>query len=158
MLGLFSNLTQTVFVYLYLCIWMSDTCLRSLYHLLFKNISHHGSFQGFSGRKLCGSNNQYTYGSDSPGRGKWAICGTFFKFLKLYCDQTVGLFQVLSTVLKRFCPVHPKNTFVLVLAFFLDFWKILRFWPEIKFLGNFTVSLTLLCDQTFADGLDWTSS
>ena len=37
------------------------------------------------------------YGSDSPGREKWAICGTFFKFLTLYCDQTVGFFQVFST-------------------------------------------------------------
>ena len=66
---------------------------------------------------------QSTFGSDSPGREKWAICGTFFKFLTLYCDQTVGFFQVFSTVLKRLCPLDPKNTFVLVLAIFLDFWK-----------------------------------
>ena len=30
--------------------------LISLYHLLFKNISHHGSFQGFTARELCGAN------------------------------------------------------------------------------------------------------
>ena len=29
---------------------------------------------------------------------------------------------------------------------------------EIKFFGNFTVSLTLLCDQTLRDGLDLTCS
>ena len=44
-----------------------------------------------------------------------------FLFLKLYCDQMVGFFQVFSTVLKRLCPLHPKNTFVLVLAIFFDF-------------------------------------
>ena len=36
--------------------------------------------------------------------------------------------------------------------------KRLFFWPKIKFLGNFTVSLTLSCDQTFRDGLDLTCS
>ena len=30
--------------------------LISLHHLLFKNMSHHGSFQGFHGRELCGAN------------------------------------------------------------------------------------------------------
>ena len=42
-------------------------------------------------------------------------------FLKPHCDQTVWLFQVFSTVLKRFCPVESKNTFVLVLAIFFIF-------------------------------------
>ena len=38
-------------------------------------------------------------------------------FLALHCDQTVQLF---STVLKKFCPVHLKNSLVLVLAQFFD--------------------------------------
>ena len=46
-------------------------------------------------------------------------------FLKPHCDQTVWLFQVFSTVLKRFCLVEFKNTFVLVLAIF--FFKNSRF-------------------------------
>ena len=37
-------------------------------------------------------------------------------FLELCFDQTVCFFQLLSTVLKRFCPLHSKNVFVLVLA------------------------------------------
>ena len=41
-------------------------------------------------------------------------------FLPLHCDQTVRLFQLFSTVLKRFCPVHLKNSLVLVLALFFD--------------------------------------
>ena len=45
----------------------------------------------------------------------------FFYFLKLCCDQTVRFFKLLSTVLKRFCPLQSKNTSVLVLAIFLDF-------------------------------------
>ena len=36
-------------------------------------------------------------------------------FLPLHCDQTVRLFQLFSTVLKRFCPWYSKkNVFVLV--------------------------------------------
>ena len=35
-------------------------------------------------------------------------------FLGLCCDQTV--FQLFSAVLKRFCPEHSKNVFLLVLA------------------------------------------
>ena len=54
MLGLSSNLTQTVFVYLCICICvlyvrhLGTLFLRSSYHLLFKNVSHHGSFQSVS--------------------------------------------------------------------------------------------------------------
>ena len=57
MLGLSSNLTLTVFVYLCIFVFafvylgvrrLGTLFLRSLYHLLFKNIAHHGSFQGFS--------------------------------------------------------------------------------------------------------------
>ena len=64
MLGLFDNLTKTVFVYLCICVFAfvylgvrhSGTLfLRSSYHMVFKNISHHGS-QGFHGRELCGAN------------------------------------------------------------------------------------------------------
>ena len=40
----------------------------------------------------------------------------FFIFLELRCDQTVRFFQLFSTVLKRFCPWHSKNVFILVLA------------------------------------------
>ena len=56
---------QTVFVYLCICVFvcvyldvrhLGKLFLRSSYHLLFKNISHHGSFQGFHGRELCGAN------------------------------------------------------------------------------------------------------
>ena len=55
MLGLFSNLTQTVFVYL--DVRHSGTLfLRSSYHLPFKNISYHGSFQGFPAPELCDAN------------------------------------------------------------------------------------------------------
>ena len=48
---------QTVFVYLCICVFvcvyldvrhLGKLFLRSSYHLLFKNISHHGSFQGVS--------------------------------------------------------------------------------------------------------------
>ena len=37
-------------------------------------------------------------------------------FLELCCDQTVLLFRIFSTVLKRFRPGDSKNVFVLVLA------------------------------------------
>ena len=37
-------------------------------------------------------------------------------FLELCCDQTVWFFQLFSTVLKIFCPLHSINVFVLVLA------------------------------------------
>ena len=40
----------------------------------------------------------------------------FFIFLVLCCDQTVWFVQLFSTVLERFCPLHSKNVFVLVLA------------------------------------------
>ena len=60
----------------------------------------------------------HTYGSFSPGRGKWAKCVLFFFFLKLHCDQTVWFFKVFSTVLKRLCLLESKSTFVLVLAIF----------------------------------------
>ena len=44
-------------VFVYLDVRHSGTLfLRSSYHLVFKNISHHGSFQGFHGRELCGAN------------------------------------------------------------------------------------------------------
>ena len=43
----------------------------------------------------------------------------FKKKLKLCCDQTVIFFHILSTVLKRFCPLDAKNVSVLVLAIFL---------------------------------------
>ena len=41
-------------------------------------------------------------------------------FLVLHCDQTVQLFQLFSTVLKRFCPAQSKNSPVLVLAHCFD--------------------------------------
>ena len=41
-------------------------------------------------------------------------------FLALHCDQTVRLFQLFLTVLKRFCPLESKNGLVLVLAHFFD--------------------------------------
>ena len=40
----------------------------------------------------------------------------FFFFLELCCDQSSCFFQPFSTVLKRFCPSHSKNVFILVLA------------------------------------------
>ena len=46
-----------VFVCVYLDVRHLGTLfLRSSYHLLFKNILHHGSFQGFSAPELCGAN------------------------------------------------------------------------------------------------------
>ena len=62
----------------------------------------------------------WSYGSVSAGREKWANFVLQKYFLALHCDQTVGLFQLFSTVLKRFCPVQSKNTLVLVLAHFFD--------------------------------------
>ena len=70
--------------------------------------------------------------------GKWANFVLKQYFWVLHCDQTVQLFQLLSTVLKRFCPLQSKNSLVLVLAHFLtkqflpilppncDFWQFLR--------------------------------
>ena len=55
-----------------------------------------------------------TYRSISLERGKWSKCGMFY-VLELCCDQTVWLFRLFSTVLKRFCPGDSKNVFVLVL-------------------------------------------
>ena len=70
MLGLSSNLTQNVVVFLYICVFvhlylcicicgvrhLGTLFLRSSCHLVFKNISNHESFQGFHGRDLCGAN------------------------------------------------------------------------------------------------------
>ena len=79
-----------------------------------------------------------TYGSVSAGREKWANFVLKKYFLTLHCDQTVQLFQLFSTVLKRFCPVQSKNSLVLVQAHFLtwqfspilprncDFWQFFR--------------------------------
>ena len=59
----------------------------------------------------------YPYGSISPERGKWSKCGIYFLFFwELCCDQMVLFFQLFSTDLKRFCPLHSKNVFVLVPA------------------------------------------
>ena len=53
-----------------------------------------------------------------PRTGKMSqICHNLFS-LELYCDQTVLFFQVFSIVLKSFCPLQSKNTFVLVPAIF----------------------------------------
>ena len=54
----------------------------------------------------------WTYGSISLGQGKWSNCGIFFFFGALLWPN--GL--IFSTVLKRFCPWHSKNVFLLVLA------------------------------------------
>ena len=76
-----------------------------------------------------------TYGSDNPGRGKWAKCAiTFFKAFLWPNGFNHSSF---SNVLKRFCPLEFKDTFVLVLAIFYfvictalppigDFWQFLR--------------------------------
>ena len=47
------------------------------------------------------------------------------------------IFQVFSSVLMRLCPLESKNTFVLVLAIFMDFWKFYVFGPR----SNFSVIL-----------------
>ena len=71
-----------------------------------------------------------------PRTGKMSkICHNFFS-LELYCDQTVLFFQVFSIVLKSFCPLQSKNTFVLVLALFFLFLKKYFFCPKIKFFGQ----------------------
>ena len=88
-----------------------------------------------------------TYGSDSPGRGKWSKCGIFLFFLKLCCDQTVRVFQLLSTVLKRFCLVHPKNVSILVLAIFLiEQFSLILFTPNWRFLALFEVRIEPSCN------------
>ena len=63
MLGLSDNLTKTVFVYLCICVfafvYLGVRHLGTLFlfvPFLFKNISHHGCFQGFTARELCGAN------------------------------------------------------------------------------------------------------
>ena len=57
----------------------------------------------------------------------------FLIFLKLCFDHTVIFFQLLSTVLKRFCPLDAKNVSVLVLAIFL----IEQFSPFLPQIGDF---------------------
>ena len=57
------------------------------------------------------------------------------KKLKLYCAQTVIFFQLLSTVLKRFCPLDAKNVSVLVLAIFFDLAIFTVFTPNWRFLA-----------------------
>ena len=47
--------------------------LRSSYNFLFKNISHHGSFKGFTARELCGANKW-------DGFDGWDLCvGLFYE-------------------------------------------------------------------------------
>ena len=84
-----------------------------------------------SGAVLC------PYGSVSAGREKWANFVLKKYFLALHCDQTVRLFQLFSTVLKRFCPLHLKNSLVLVLAQFFDQAIFTDFTPKLWFLAIF---------------------
>ena len=50
-----------------------------------------------------------------PRTGKMVKMWHFF-ILELCCDQTVWFFQLFLIVLKRFFPLHSKNTLFLVLA------------------------------------------
>ena len=43
-----------------------------------------------------------------------------FFFGRFTVTKRFNFFQLFSTVLKRFCPVHVKNSLVLVLALFFD--------------------------------------
>ena len=98
---------------------------------LWQNISV--SLQNFFLRLL---SEESSYGSFSPGRGKWAKSVWIFLFLKLHCDQTVWFFKVFSTVLKRLCPLQSKNTFVYPSK---NFWSPVRhpcFCPIERFLGK----------------------
>ena len=52
-------------------------------------------------------------------------------FLALHCDQMVRLFQLFSTVLKRFCPLESKNSLVLILAHFFDYAIFTDFTPKL---------------------------
>ena len=70
----------------------------------------------------------------------------FLFFLKLYCDQTVRFFQLLSTVLKRFCPLDAKNVSVLVLANFVDLAIFTVFTPNWRFLALFEVGIEPSCN------------
>ena len=71
---------------------VSSLFLRSSYHLVFKNISHHGSFQGFHGRELCGANKWI--GLDGMD---WDLCvGLLYEhrfvvlmFLGIWCAASV---------------------------------------------------------------------
>ena len=85
MLGLSDHLAQTVFVYLCICICVFGcqtlgnivfvkNFLRSLYHFLFKNISHHGSFQVFTAPELCGANKWIGFGLVGVD-GMGSLCG-----------------------------------------------------------------------------------
>ena len=47
------DLLDLVFVFVIL---VRRSYLISLHHQLFKNISHHGYFQGFTAQELCGAN------------------------------------------------------------------------------------------------------
>ena len=50
-----------VFVFVFVLL-VRRSYLISLHHLLFKNISHHVYFQGFTARELCGANKWDEYG------------------------------------------------------------------------------------------------
>ena len=52
-------------------------------------------------------------GSIYPGRGKWSKCGIFSFF---WSSAVTKGFDSFNFSLKRFCPWHSKNVFVLVLA------------------------------------------
>ena len=67
-------------------------------------------------------------------------------FFKLCCDQTVRFFQLLSTVLKRFCPLDAKNVSVLVLANFFDLAIFTVVTPNWRFLALFEVGIEPSCN------------
>ena len=53
------DLLDLVFVFVFVFIFVilvRRSYLISLHHQLFKNISHHGYFQGFTAQELCGAN------------------------------------------------------------------------------------------------------
>ena len=118
------------------------------HHLLFPDFPIDQGGDGYYGRKSINIHFllKSPYGSDSPGRGKWSKCGIFSFFLKLCCDQTVRFFQLLSIVLKRFCPLDAKNVSVLVLAIFFDLAIFTVFTPNWRFLALFEVGIEPSCN------------
>ena len=63
----------------------------------------------------------------------------FFKKFEALLRPNGLIFSSFLNCLKRLCPLQPKNTFVLVLAFFLIF-ENFTFFAQNLILGNYTVS------------------
>ena len=70
----------------------------------------------------------------------------FFIFFEALLFPNGYFFQLLSTVLKRFCPLDAKNVSVLVLAIFFDLAIFTVFTPNWRFLALFEVGIEPSCN------------